>query len=292
LKPKIIIFGTPPIAADFFEKIADAAEIVAAVTAPDKKAGRGKNLQKSAVKIFAENRQIPVFCPEKLDENFAKKLQKFDAKIFFVFAFGKIFSKNFLKKCPKMWNFHPSLLPKFRGATPIPAAILAGETISGFSIFEIDEKMDAGPIRAQKKIKIAEKRADEIFEKMIFEGAKITKKLLQNPEKFPPKPQIGAPTFCQKIQKSDGLLIPEKTSAEMALRKIRAFFPWPSAFLADGTKFLRAQKFNQKVETGKFYIDENRLFFGFWDGAIEILEIQKPGKKVISGAEFCRQMQK
>lgn len=289
MRPKIAVFGTPEISREFFEKINSAGEIVAVVTAPDRPAGRGKNLQKSPVKLFGEARDIPVFCPEKIDSAFAEKLKDLGAELFFVFAFGRIFSEQFLCSCPKIWNFHPSLLPHFRGPTPVPSAILAGEKISGFTFFALEKGVDSGKILAQEKISLDEKRADEIFTEMIEKGARLFCEIIRSPERFPLQEQSHEDaSFCQKIQKSDGLLTPKKDTAEMALRKIRAFFRWPSAFLEDGTKFLRAKNSDKKIPIGEFFADQDSLFFGFSDATIEILELQIPGKNAISAEEFIR----
>lgn len=289
MRPKIAVFGTPDIAARLFEQIESSAEIAAVVTTPDRPAGRGKKMQKSAVKLFGEAREIPVFCPEKLDIDFAEMLKNLGAEIFVVVAFGRLFSEEFLKSCPQIWNVHFSLLPKFRGASPVASAILADEEISGITIFHIAKGMDSGDILAQKNINISEMRADEVFDQMIEAAATAAIEIFECPEDFPPQKQDHTQaTFCGKIEKSDGLLAPKKDTAEIALRKIRAFFPWPSAFLEDGTKFLRAKNSDKKIPIGEFFADQDSLFFGFSDAAIEILELQIPGKKAISAKEFVR----
>jgi len=289
MRPKIAVFGTPEIAARLFEQIESAAEMVAVITTPDRPAGRGKKMQKSAVKIFGEAREIPVFCPEKLDTDFVETLKNLGADIFVVVAFGRLFSAEFLKSCPQIWNVHFSLLPKFRGASPVASAILAGEEVSGITIFHIAKGMDSGDILAQKNINISEMRADEVFDHMIDAASESMIEIFEHPENFPPQKQDDSQaTFCGKIEKSDGLLDPKKDTAERALRKIRAFFPWPSAFFEDGTKILRAQNSEKKVPVGEFFSENECLLLGFSEGALEILELQMPGKKAISSMEFLR----
>ena len=296
---KIVVFGNPEIAANIFSEINfPQVKIVAAVCSPDKKIGRGQKINFCPVKIWAKQKNIPVFQPQIIDQNFAAKLKNLGAEIGMVIAFGKIFSSQFLENF-SLFNLHFSLLPKFRGASPVQSAILAGEKISGVSLFKIISKLDAGDVFSQKKIEISNKFASEIFMEMKNISIQILQDFLQkfsNNQKIEIFPQIGQPTFCQKISKKDGEIIPEKISAEIFLRKIRAFQPWPGIFLNFKNKKIKI--FQTKIAKisilpGEKKFIEKKFLIGCCDKTLEILQLQVPGKKIISGADFfCQNFKK
>ena len=206
-KIKSVFFGTPEISVHFLEKLKKNNFLFdLIITNPDRPTGRKKILTSSPVKIWAEKNNIEVLNPEKLDEKIIDKIKSYD--LFFVLAYGKILKKEILD-LPKMgvWNLHPSLLPKYRGPSPIMSAILDDQKKTGISLMLLDEKMDHGPILSQQKIIVQEWKKNFEMEKEFSEiGAEIflkTIKKFQEGEIFPKEQNHNKATFCKKYEKSD-----------------------------------------------------------------------------------------
>jgi methionyl-tRNA formyltransferase len=293
----IAVFGTPQLSADIFETLSQIPKIkmVAAVTAPDRPAGRGKKLTPPPVKTWAEEKGISIYQPEKPDMTLAKELKKMDVELLVVIAYGYIFSKEFLSFAPPAWNLHFSLLPKYRGTSPVQTAILSREQISGMTVFCITPGMDDGPILGQQEIEISQKRADAVFEDMKNIGSLLLKELLVQKAKDEDILEIpqneSEATFCQKIEKNDGFLEPEKETAESALRKIRAYFPWPGTsveYKEKRLKILDAIVSEKKLNAGQFQFEKTGTYLGFHSGTLELTEVQPEGKRPMSGLQFAR----
>ena len=180
-KLNFVFWGTPEVASETLEILKQAGLWPALiVTSPDAKKGRGWRLQASPVALFAEKNNIPCFKPEKLDEEFTLKLSIFNFQLFIVVAYGKIIPENLLNK-PKFGsiNVHYSLLPKYRGASPVESAILNGETETGVTIQQMEFKMDSGPIIAQEKTNISEnEKTPDLRRRLIKIGGKLLIKTL------------------------------------------------------------------------------------------------------------------
>lgn len=262
---KVAFFGTPRLAQITLEKLINSPfkpKIV--VTSPDKKAGRGQKLQPSQVKQTALKNNIEILQPTNLlDKNF-----EFELAV--LVAYGKIIPKSILK-IPKYGfiNVHPSILPKFRGSSPIQSAILEGENEIGSTVIKLDEEVDHGPILAQKAIRANKSDTHQsLIEKL---GELGTNLLIEALPKYisgslKPKPQnhIKA-TFTEKIQKADGQIdINNPPDSVTFDRMIRAFYPWP-------TTWVRLQTTNYRLRTIKF-LPENL--------------IQPEGKKPMTVKEF------
>lgn len=292
---KIAVFGTPQLSADIFETLSQTQniEVVAAVTAPDRPAGRGKKLAPPPVKIWAEKKGIPFFQPEKPDESLAKELKKKDVELLIVIAYGYIFTKNFLASAPTAWNLHLSLLPKYRGTSPVPAAILAGEKTSGVTVFHIQPGMDDGPVLGQKEFDIQDNRADVVYEKIEKFGSHLLCNLLTKRTEGVSTPEIQQDeikaTFCHKVSKQDGFLNPQTESAESALQKMRAYFPWPGTSVehkGKRLKILDAKLSDTKLLPNEFSFNKTGVFLGFSPGTLELTEVQPEGKRPMTGMEF------
>ncbi len=294
---KIAVFGTPQLSADIFESISAVSgiDIVSVVTVPDKRAGRGKKLSPSPVKQWAEKKSIPLFQPEKPDKKLANMLQEKGVEVMIVVSYGKIFSEEFLCSAPPAWNLHFSLLPKFRGASPVPAAILAGEKISGVTVFHISPGLDNGPILGQQETVIEGMRADFVFADMIHIGSQLLIALLlqkKAKQEFLEIPQNESKaTICGKIKKQDACINPLQDSAEEALLKVNAFYPWPGTYVEFHGKRLKihsAQFSDISLAPGEFCFQKNGTFLGFSEGCLSLLSLQKEGKREVSGEEFSR----
>lgn len=236
-KPKIIFFGTPIFAVPVLKALLTNFQVQAVVTAPDKPVGRKQILTPSPVAEYATKKNIPVLKPEKLDENFIKNhISLLDSNLFIITAYGKIIPQAILD-IPKFGalNIHPSLLPKYRGPSPIQSAILNGDKVSGITIMLADKKMDHGPVVATKKIGLSDQDTFESLSKKLFEeGANLLIKIIPDfiAGKIKPIPQNDTKaTYTKIITKSDGYFNLENPPSTKTLeRMIRAYYPWPIAW--------------------------------------------------------------
>ena len=252
-KPNFIFFGTPDVASETLEILKQNEFIPSLiVTSPDARAGRKMLLTPPAVKIWAEENKIPYIQPEKLNTEEFKNT--FDLFIFV--AYGKIIPENILNM-PKLGslNIHYSLLPKYRGASPVESVILNGDTETGVTIQKMEYKMDAGDIIAQEKINIkADEKAPELRKRLIKLGGELLVKIL--PEfiegKIKPIPQNGSlASVCKKIKKEDGL-IDLNDDAVKNYNKFRAYAHWPRTFFFQNDK--RIIITDAELQNGKFVI--------------------------------------
>jgi methionyl-tRNA formyltransferase len=333
-KIKIIFFGTPRFAEIVLQKIiADKGyEVLGVVTTPDEPVGRKQILTAPAVKVLAEKNGLKVWQPEKLDEGFYKELPgvchseesrarddeesrtrsflpagRQDDKhpgidLFIVAAYGKIIPKKFLD-LPKFGclNIHPSLLPKYRGASPIQSALLNGEKETGVTIMKMDEEMDHGAIISNFQFPISNDDTYEILsEKLAQASGDFLLKIIPDylTGKIEPREQDhDAATFCKIIKKSDGEIDWQK-SAEQIYNQWRAFWPWPGAF-ADmktlkheniKTKFIElflTDEKNEKHQPGELFAENDKLFVAGGDAKLlQILKLQPEGRNVLEAKEF------
>lgn len=229
-----IYFGTSEFAATILEKLLDANMTpITVVTQPDRPAGRGKKIQESPVKKIAQNGAVPVLQPEKT-RNSKLEIQNLQPDLFVVAAYGEIIPKEILD-IPKdgCINVHPSLLPLYRGPSPIQTAILNGETKTGVSLILLDEAIDHGPILAQETASIGYRDTSEtLSHTLALQSATM---LLETIPKWlagdlAPTPQDHAKaTFTKMITKEDGR-IDWKKSAQEIERHVRAMTPWPGSY--------------------------------------------------------------
>ena len=232
-KLKIIFFGTPTEVVPVLENLTKHYDVVAVVTAPDHKAGRKQLLTPSPVKVFAQSQNIKVLQPEKL-KDFSLSEAKVDLAI--VAAYGKIIPQALLD-FPKHGsiNIHPSLLPKYRGPTPIQTVLLNGDKESGITFIKMDAEMDHGPILHQ--IPFTLERTDTfgwLMQSKFAQAAVILPTVIENyvsgVNKLQPQDDALA-TYTKMITKEDGHLDLHNPPDEKTLnRMIRAYFPWPTVW--------------------------------------------------------------
>ena len=236
---KIIFFGTPQVSADILQTLFDAGyDISAVVTNPDAPVGRKHVITPSPVKVLAEKLSLPVLEPEKLDSSFYALLTtnyKLDLGI--VVAYGKIIPQSIIDSFPLgLLNIHYSLLPKYRGASPVEQAILNGDDKTGVAIQKLVYKLDAGPIVAMREIPIGENdTTPELKHRLTEIGGEL---LLETLPKYidgeitPTEQDESLATHCGKISKSDGEINLSDPDLEK-WRKYKAFFGWPGVFYFD-----------------------------------------------------------
>jgi methionyl-tRNA formyltransferase len=270
---KFVFWGTPDVASETLEILKTNGYLpYLIITAPDRPQGRKMIITPPPVKIWAIENKIEYWQPEKIDQDFIKKLETKNANLFIVIAYGKILPENLIN-LPKFGsiNIHYSLLPKYRGASPVESAILNGETETGISIQKMEFKLDSGPIIAQEKVNILPtEKAHELRERLIKIGAELLVKTipdyLENKIKLTEQKESKA-TFCKKIKKTDGLINLED-NAEINYNKFRAYAHWPRTFFFQNNK--RIIITDAKLEDNKFII----------------LKILPEGKKEINWEDF------
>lgn len=280
-KSKIAFFGTPELAVFVLEELKNSGivpDII--VTAPDRPKGRGLELSPPPVKAWAQKNNIPVLQPEKLDNSFIRQLSNVNCQLFVVAAYGKIIPKEVLV-LPKFGNLnvHPSLLPEFRGPSPIESAILSGQEKTGVSIMLLDEKTDHGPVLAQRDAPIGETTGKmELSEKLFRLGGKILAEVIprwvRGEVEAIPQDHDRA-TYTKKITKEDGLLdLP--ADPVLNFRKIRAYETWP------GTYFF-AEKSGKKI---RVVVKSAELK----DGKLVIKKVVPEGKKEMDYDSFAKSL--
>ncbi|MFZ3011931.1 MAG: methionyl-tRNA formyltransferase [Minisyncoccia bacterium] len=240
-KLNFVFWGTPEVASETLEILKESGYIPSLiVTSPDKPQGRRMLITPPPVKVWAIQNNIPCVQPEKLDEEFSNKLKAISHKLSIVVAYGKIIPEEIINM-PKLGsiNIHYSLLPKYRGASPVESTILNGDIETGISIQKMVYKMDAGPIITEEKINIhPDEKALELKNRLIKIGGDLLVKIL--PDLIEGKTKEVAQnesqvTFCKKIKKEDGL-IDLNDNATKNYNKFRAFASWPRIFFFQNNK--------------------------------------------------------
>lgn len=228
----IIFFGTDEFsAASLRELIAKGFSIGAVVTKPDSRKGRGRTMQPSIVKQIAETNNIPVWQPIRV-EAIAEHLKKVDQPIGVLVSYGRIIPSEIIDLFePGIVNVHPSLLPKYRGPSPIESAIVNGDTETGVTIMQLSHTMDAGPIYSQVAVPLLDVETGPQLEAQLAElGAQELTARLPGimSGALQPTPQADElATYCQLLTKEDGVLDPSLVTAEQAERRVRAYLAFP-----------------------------------------------------------------
>jgi methionyl-tRNA formyltransferase len=294
-KKRIVFMGTPPIAAHVLQALTDAgANVVLAVTQPDKKTGRKQIVMESPVKQLAKENNIPVFQPIKIRQDYQPIL---DAKpdLIVTCAYGQLVPNEVLDFPPAgCVNLHGSLLPKLRGGAPIQRAIMNGETVTGMTLMKMAEKMDAGDIAAQKPIFIEESdNTTTLFEKMGEAAAQLLMenldKLMNGDIQFVPQDERLA-TFAPILSKAEEHLDLSKQDAQV-LRQIRAFSGQPGAYvLAKGKKLKLLEgtyEHRENVSPSIYITEKHRFGLCLKEGIFWADKVQMEGKPVSSGKDFA-----
>lgn len=303
MKPlKIIFAGTPEFAVPYLRGLlADADfEVIGVITQPDRPSGRKQELTPPPVKVLAEENNLKIWQPEKLkgNEELLQELKNLEFDYLVVTAYGLIIPAEFLALAKSgNINVHPSLLPKYRGASPIQSAILNGEQETGVSIMLMDEKMDHGPILAQEKVALTGEETNESLHFQLAEfGVPLLVKTIKDFAVGSIKPQEQdheAATFCATIDKAQAQIDWSKTAEEIK-RKIYAFYPWPVAWTTlDG---LRLKVLPPAVvitdDTGSYELGQIKLNGNLaiccGEGWLELKQLQLEGKKAMSAEDFIR----
>ena len=301
---RILFMGTPQFAVPALEKLTERYDVVAVVTQPDAPAGRGKHLASAPVKQYAERRGLPVLQPETLKPaEVVEQLRAYQPDCIVVAAFGQILRRNVLE-LPQYGciNVHGSLLPRWRGASPVSAAIAAGDEATGITIMRMDVGLDNGPMLSKRAEPIGpEDTTTTLMERLSHIGADLLIDTL--PKYFageitPETQDETLVTVCRQLKKEEGLINWNRSAVEVE-RHVRAMTPWPGAFTSiaalDG-KQLKVLKSRIGMQMdrmlrppGDLFLQRGKeLLVACNGGALELLEVQLEGKKAVAAADFAR----
>ncbi len=289
--PKLIFMGTPSYAARILDElIACKFSVVGVFTGEDKPVGRKQILTPSEVKTLAKEKipQTPIFTPKNLkDDEIVRQIRALQPEFIVVAAYGKILPKAILELAPCI-NLHASLLPKYRGASPIQQAILNGDEISGVCAMLMNERLDAGAVLASEELHIKDKKADEVFNEMSELAAKLCVRILKEFSLLKALPQDESKaTFCSKIKKENGLV--NLDNAKEMYQKFLAFYPWPSVFLSSGLKFVELEFVDNAPhkKAGEIVsVEKESFLLACKKGTLRIKALQESGKKVLNAKVY------
>ncbi len=283
---KIIFMGTPDYAEKILQTFIDDEDIdvVAVYTQPDKPVGRKKIMTPPVVKSLACANSIDVYQPNKLRETeVVKELLKIECDFIVVAAYGQILPKEVLSHAPCI-NLHASILPNYRGASPIQQTLLNGDTQTGVTAMLMDEGLDTGDIIKIEKIDVDEDMmVEELFDKLTTLACGLSVDVLKNFENYTLKKQDESKaTHCKKITKADGEI--GFDDALTLYNRYRAFTPWPGIYLKSGLKLKKIKLVDSDGfnEVGKILkICADSIIVGCKVGTIQVFRVQAPSKKEV-----------
>ena len=297
MNKRIIFMGSSTFAVPVLQSLVNVGDIIGVITQPDRPAGRGRKIEYSPIKEISLSLGLPVLQPVKIrNSEMIDHLRKLNPDLIVVAAYGQILPSSILE-IPLFGciNVHASLLPRWRGASPIQAALLAGDAITGITIMKMDEGMDTGPILAQREIRIlSEDNASSLSNKLSNLGASLLMETLKG--YFSRKIQLKIQnneqaTKAHLIKKEEGLL-DLNNPAEKLERAVRAYYPWPGTFFfwkSQQIKVLKAHVLDsQNAQPNQHLVLENKPAIGTADGILVMDIVQPAGKKNMTGEEFLR----
>ncbi len=292
---KIVFMGTPDYATCILEEILKTEfKVPLLVTQPDKPTGRKQILTPPHIKNWAEKNDldIDILQPKTLREDgIAKKISSYKPDFIIVAAYGQILPKEILEICPCI-NLHASLLPKFRGASPIQSAILQNDEFTGVTAMLMQEGLDDGDILALRYIKAREKKVNQLFVELSQTAAKLTLNVIKNFSNLQPIKQNSADaSYCVKIKKDNGL-VSFNENASKIYQKFLAYTPWPGIFLENGLKLKKIElieTISLNRECGLIKdIKDDSIVVTCKKGSILIHSVQAPSKKEMSCLDYVR----
>lgn len=293
----MIFFGTHNLACTVLHELLESGfSFDAVVTQPDKPAGRGKQMQQPPIKRLAEKHKIEVLQYASLDKEALQKLASYNPELFVVVEYGLLIPQDALD-IPRRGslNVHPSILPQYRGATPIQSALLDGLTITGVTLMLLDAELDHGPIVAQKTSPIEPEDNYLTLEARLGRiGAQL---LAQNIGPWidgsitPAQQNHQDATFCSKLEKEDGQ-IDWNTLSTTIVNKHRAYFKWPGIFTYYKGNILKLTAVAEGPVTnlapGTVFTEQEQLFIACKDSSVEVQRLARAGKKEMDALSFLR----
>ena len=289
---KIVYMGTPHYAKEILQTLIDdeQIEIPLVLSQPDRKAGRKGELKAPEVKILAEEHGLKILQPEKLsDEGIYEAIVDAKADFIVVAAFGQLLPKSILDIAPCI-NLHASLLPQYRGASPVQQSLLNGDAFTGITAMLMEEGLDSGPILGYRYFEIPKTMLlPELMNRLSDDACALTTEIIHCFETLAPMEQNRAvATHCKKIKKADGLV--DFTSASNFYDKYRAFEGWPGVFVEGGMKIKEVSLVDATSQNKMAEILELReasIVIGCEIGSLEIAILQPASKKAVNAKSYC-----
>ena len=297
MSAKIVYMGTPDFAVPALQALVKTSgqaawHVVAVVTQPDRLSGRGKKLTPPPVKVAAQAANIPVLQPEKLRRDVVAQLATYAPDVIVVAAFGQILRKRLLNLPPRgCINIHASLLPRWRGAAPIAAAIKAGDTETGVTLMQMDSGLDTGPMIAARPMPISPQHTTGSLTADLAQlGGDFLVETLPAwlAGEITPQPQTDdLATLAPRLQKSEGEIDWSLPAAQIE-RTVRAFSPWPGTFtfgLRGQIKIIHAEVVTPNLpnlpKPGTLFKYQKAPYVATGDGVLRLIKVQPAGKKVM-----------
>ena len=285
---RIIFMGTPDYADEILKRLiqTDGIEVVSVYTQPDKPVGRKKTLTPPPVKVTAKENGIAIYQPARLrDEDVVQELLRQECDYIVVAAYGQILPRAVLDHAPCI-NLHASILPQYRGASPIQQTLLNGDKITGVTAMLMEEGLDTGDILKISTIEVGDdEMVESLFTRLTEVASKLTVDVLQNFTSLTPTPQDDTQaTHCKKITKADGEISFDLDAQEI-YNKYRAFTPWPGIYLSSGLK-LKEMRLKEAVDAHAqsgiiAEITKKSVVIACKRGSLEIYRVQVPSKKEV-----------
>lgn len=289
---KIVYMGTPHYAKEILKALINdnEVEIPLVLSQPDRKAGRKGELKAPEVKLLALEHGLEILQPEKLsDDGIYEAIVEAKPDLIVVAAFGQLLPKSILEIAPCI-NLHASLLPQYRGASPVQQSLLHSDAFTGVTAMLMEEGLDSGPILGYRYFKIPETMLlPELMDRLSDDAAILTTQVIHHFDTLVPIEQNRAmATYCKKIKKSDGLV--DFISASKFYDKYRAFEGWPGIFVEGGMKIKEVSLLNKESDNKAaeiLEIKEESIVVGCEKGALEIGFLQPPSKKAVNAKAYC-----
>jgi len=283
----VVFMGTPEYAQKILEKLiaTENINVVAVYTQPDKPVGRKKVMTPPVVKTLAEQMSIPVYQPTRLrDEETVKELLEIACDYIVVAAYGQILPRAILDHAPCI-NLHASILPQYRGASPIQQTLLNDDKVTGVTAMLMEEGLDTGDILKIEKMDVPkDMMVETLFEELTVIARELTIDVLENFTSYVPQKQDeSAATHCKKISKKDGLV--SFNDAHEVYNKYRAFTPWPGIYLESGMKLKKLELVDKCIlgASGKILeVGSDFIIVSCTKGTLKVFIVQPQSKKEMS----------
>ena len=289
---RIVYMGTPHYAKEILQTLIDDSkiEIPLVLTQPDRKAGRKNQLKAPDVKKLALEYNLKILQPERLwEEGIYEAIVEAKPEFIVVAAFGQLLPKSILDIAPCI-NLHASLLPEYRGASPVQQSLLNGDKFTGVTAMLMEEGLDSGPILGYRYFKIPKTMLlPELMNQLSDDACALTTDILHRFDSIEPMEQVRAmATHCKKIKKADGLV--DFVDASKLYEKYRAFYGWPGIFIEGGVKIsdiglLESESKNKMGEI--LELKEESVVLSCGKGSLEIGSIQPASKKAVNAKAYC-----
>jgi methionyl-tRNA formyltransferase len=292
MKNKIVYMGTPHYAREILKSLIEAEDmdVVLVLTQPDRAVGRKKVLTPPVVKVLATEHNIEVLQPNRLsDDGIYDAIREVNPDYIVVAAFGQILPKNILDIAPCI-NLHASLLPQYRGASPVQQSLLNGDEKTGVTSMLMEEGLDTGDILEKIEFIVPfEMRLHALMQQLTNDACKLTLSTIRNFKSITPlKQNEDEATLCKKIKKADGEI--DFDNAVIVYNKYRAFEGWPGIFISNGTKLDGITLVDDKGKNSAYKIlsfEDESIIVGCNRGALKINTLQAASKKAMTAKAYC-----